>query len=103
MDNQIQLLLQQQLDRIEANTRLAAKTVLSVEEASVFTGLSKATIYKMTCLKKIPFYKSDGGKFTYFKKSDLEQWMTAHRVMTNLEAEQAALNYCVSNGKGGAV
>ena len=96
-------MLQEQLDRIEAYTRLAAKTVMTVDDASLFTGLSKPYIYKLACEKKIPHCKGAGGKLTYFKKSDLEQWMTAHRVMTNLEAEQAALNYCVSNGKGGAV
>ena len=40
-----------QLDRIERNTQLAAKNVLTLEDVAVLTGLSKSHLYKLTCYK----------------------------------------------------
>jgi excisionase family DNA binding protein len=46
----------------------------NVEQLSTFTGFSKAYIYKLTHLSKIPFYKPNGGKIL-FSKAEIEQWI----------------------------
>jgi excisionase family DNA binding protein len=71
-------------------------------DASLLTGLSKSHLYKLVCYKKIPHYKSDGGKLTFFDKSDLEAWQLQHRVKTADELKAEAENYCVTGKKGGS-
>lgn len=61
------------LDRLEVLTLLAAKSVLTLEEVCLLTGLAKSTVYKMTANRVIPHYHADGGKHLYFKKM---RWKT---------------------------
>lgn len=92
----------QKLQELQNLTLLAAKTALNMNDVALLTGLSKSHIYKLVCSRKIPHYKSEGGKLTYFNKQEVENWLLAHRVSTTEEAEQAAINYCVTKKKGGA-
>ena len=62
----------------------AAKEVLTLEEAAVFMGISRSTLYKMTHNNVIPFYRPNG-KLIYFEKSELLAWMRKNRVSTNEE------------------
>ena len=80
-----------QLDRIERYSLLAAKSVLNVEEAAMYLGMSPSYVYKLTMRNQIPYYKPNG-KVVYFKKDELEAWMTQNRVATAEETkEQQAL------------
>lgn len=78
----------EKLDRIERLSLIAAKPVLLVEEAAIFTGFSVQHLYRLTSSKQIPHYKKD--RKLYFKKSELEEWMLEHRVQTNEEIERQA-------------
>lgn len=93
------------LDRLETLTLLGAKSVLTLEEVCLLTGLSKSTIYKMTASRTIPHYRADGGKHVYFKKDEVEDWLTRNRVSSQTEDEQKAVNeyFCqkAKAGKGG--
>lgn len=82
---------------------VALKPVLTMDEATIFTGLSKSYLYKLTCRKLIPYYKNKGMKGIYFKREELEAWMTQERVATQGEIEQEAIKYTVTSGmkKGG--
>ena len=96
--------IEQRLERIEQLTLFAAKDALTMDDAAAYTGLSKSYLYRLVCEKKIPYYKSAGGKQTYFKKSELCDWLLKHRVSTTEEAQESAAAYCVSkprNGKKG--
>ena len=46
-----------------------AKEVLTLEEAAIFLGMSKSSLYKMTHNKVLPYYRPNG-KMVYFEKSD---------------------------------
>lgn len=87
------------LNQIKCSIMLQGKTALNMEEAATLTGYSKDHLYKLVCQNKIPHYKNDGGKYTYFNKAELESWLLAYRVNTQAEAEQAALAF--DNKKGG--
>ena len=50
------------------------KEVLTLEEAALFMGISRSTLYKMTHSSAIPFYRPNG-KLIYFEKSELLAWM----------------------------
>lgn len=85
--------------KLEKLALLGAKNVLNVEDLALLTGLSKSHIYKLVWAKKIPYYKNEGGKLTFFKKSEIEEWLCANRVPTMAEVEQQAIAYCVTNKK----
>lgn len=91
----------EQLDRIEKFSLLGAKDALTMDDAVVYTGLSKSYLYRLTHLKKIPYYKSVGGKQLYFAKRELNEWLLHHRVQATEEAEQAAAAYVVNNPRNG--
>lgn len=89
------------LDRLEVLTLLAAKSVLTLEEVCLLTGLAKSTVYKMTANRVIPHYHADGGKHLYFKKDEVEDWLTRNRVSSHNEDEQRAVEYFSKKQKGG--
>ena len=60
------------------------KEVLTLEEAALFMGISRSTLYKMTHKNVISFFRSNG-KLIYFEKSELLAWMRKNRVYTNEE------------------
>ncbi|WP_210466707.1 helix-turn-helix domain-containing protein [Rufibacter roseolus] len=67
----------QQLDARLQNIEsllLAQKTVLTFEEVSAYTGLSKSYLYKLTSAAGIPHFKPQG-KHIYFSKAELDQWL----------------------------
>ena len=92
----------EQLQELKQLATIGAKNALNMNDVALLTGLSKSHLYKLVCQHKIPHYKSEGGKLTYFNKQEIEGWLLAHRVPTDAEVEQRAVAYCVSNEKGGA-
>ena len=65
------------------------KEVLTLEEAALFMGISRSTLYKMTHKNVISFFRSNG-KLIYFEKSELLAWMRKNRVSTNEEVSANA-------------
>lgn len=84
------------LANIERMTMLAAKTVLTLDDASLLTGLSKSHLYQLTYRKEIPHYKR--AKLIYFDKAEIESWLKSNRVSTNDELEQVASDYLIKKG-----
>lgn len=78
----------ERLERIERLAALGAKLVLNTDEAAEFLGLSKSRMHHLTSARLIPHYRQ-GGRL-YFRKAELEAWLTAHRVMTETEVDAEA-------------
>lgn len=77
--------------------------MLTLEDVSLLTGLSKSYLYRLTCTHQIPYYKPNG-KQIYFDRAEIESWMKQNRVATQQEAEQAAIAYVVTGKqKGGGL
>ena len=91
MEQDINSTILARLDRIERLQELAVKTVLTIEDVSTLTGLSKARIYTLCSNRDIPHYKQ--GKL-YFKRNEVENWLTANRQPTRAEIESKAALYC---------
>lgn len=87
-----------QLDRIEGYARLAAKEVYTTEEAMLYTGLCRQTLYRLTCSRSIPHYKVGGT--LRFKRSELDEWMTHDRVATQKELDRKAATYTTLKNLG---
>ena len=84
-----------ELAELKRLTLLAAKNVLTIGDVATLTGISKSTLYKMTCRRELPHYKPSG-KLLFFDRCEIEQWALRNRVNTSAEAEQKALAYTVS-------
>jgi len=83
--------LDERLSRIE-NMLLSQKTVLNFEEASVYTGLSKSHLYKLTSTGGVPCYKPTGKKL-YFNKEELDEWMLRNKKLSQDEIDDKAENF----------
>lgn len=55
------------------------KKVLTLSEASDYTGLKESYIYRLTSSKQIPHFKPKG-KLVFFLKSELEAWLCTNNV-----------------------
>jgi excisionase family DNA binding protein len=79
------------------------KNVFTLAQAAAFLGISRSHVYKLCLQKKIGFYKSGGGKLSFFERQELEKWALSNRVKPQNEIETEAANYCITgNKKGGA-
>ena len=57
--------------------------ILSIEEVSELTGYKKATLYKLTHERKIPFHKpAHGGRRIFFKRAEINQWLESNCIET---------------------
>ena len=91
-------LILSKLEAIERNSLLAAKNVLTIDDAALLTNMSKSTIYKLTCSRQVPFYRPNG-KLVYFDRQELESWLKQNRVTTQAEADQQAIAYVMTHKK----
>lgn len=83
--------LSDKLDEIQALAAIAAKPVLGIAEAAIFTGYTMKGIYELTSGKRIPHYKKNGR--LYFRKDELEAWLTETKVLTRREIDSRAQTY----------
>lgn len=81
----------ERLDRIEHMIR-TNKTVLTIDDASEYTGLSRSYLYKLTAKGEIPFSKPRG-KLIYFSKEKLDQWLLSNNRKSKQEIRTEALEY----------
>lgn len=88
-------IIQSQLKQvIELLTKqnLLEKEFFTLEEAALYLGQSKSSLYKLTGKKEIPFYVP-GGKMIYFRKHELDTWIINSRVETIDGLEESIDNY----------
>lgn len=81
---------------IGKNVVLTQKEVLTLEEAAQYTGMKKSYLYKLTASKAIPHYKPNG-KNCFFRRTELEDWLTANPVATMEDLNGQARAYCMIN------
>jgi len=86
-----------ELQELKNLTLLGTKRALNMDDAVLFTGLSRSHLYKLCCYHKIEHWKSNGGKHTYFDKSELTAWMLHRRIKTDDELAAEAANHCISS------
>lgn len=87
--------LSRKIDRLEELTLIAAKNVLDLDEAVLLTGYSRGHLYRLTSRREIPHFKKD--RKLYFRKDELEAWMTETSIPTERELQSRAALYCVND------
>lgn len=80
--------LKKELERVK-NLVYSAKEVLNLEEAAMFLGISKSSLYKMTHNQVVPFYKPNN-KMVYFEKSELLKWLRQNPVASQAQISEEA-------------
>lgn len=85
----------EKLDRIE-NLIRTSKNVLTIEEASDYTGISRSYLYKLTANGDIPFSKPRGKKI-YFSREKLDEWLLSNQSKSKQEINNEALDYAFRN------
>jgi excisionase family DNA binding protein len=65
---------------------ITTKAVFNINELCLYTGFSKSHIYKLTCNKRIPFYKKS--KHLFFDRVEIENWLRSSRHATAEEIER---------------
>ncbi len=68
---------------------------MNIDQVSSFIDLSKPTVYGLTHIQKIPYFKASSR--LYFKKSDIVNWITSSKVNTKQELNQMADEYIFRN------
>ncbi len=81
---------------VAASTLIATKEVLTADEAARYMGVKVNYLYKLTHRGEIAHYKPNG-KMVYFKRTEIEAWLTSNRVSTSAELSDKANAYCMRN------
>ena len=71
---------------------LNAKEVWTSSDLIKYTGMSYSKLTKLTSSGTIPFYKPTNGSL-YFKKSEIINWITNHKVHSDQEADLFLKNH----------
>jgi len=89
------ILILERLDRLE-KLLVGSKEVLTFDEASDYTGISRSYLYKLTASGRIPHSKPNG-KMLFFEKSKLVEWLLQNRRKSKKEIEEEAIAYTFRN------
>lgn len=81
---------------ISDNIAICHKEVLTLDEAAQYTGMKKSYLYKLTSSRVIPHFKPSG-KTCFFRRADLENWLTSNPVATVADLNGQARAYCMIN------
>jgi excisionase family DNA binding protein len=96
MDEIIKKLTSIEQKIIEQN--LLQKEIINFSEACLYLDLSSSHLYKLTSANAIPCYCPQGKKL-YFKRAELDLWLTSHRNASSNEVAQQAANYITKRGR----
>ncbi|MDP4286232.1 MAG: helix-turn-helix domain-containing protein [Bacteroidota bacterium] len=86
--------IQNSLSQYQENTKLPE--LLNISQAAEYLNLAKQTLYGFTSNREIPFIKK--GKKLYFRKSDLDKWLSEGRKSTKAEINAAITETLISTG-----
>lgn len=91
---------QEEIDKlataIRDNIAICHKEVLTLDEAVQYTGMKKSYLYKLTASRAIPHYKPNG-KNCFFRRTELEDWLTTNPVATVADLNGKVQAYCMTN------
>ncbi|MBK9391750.1 MAG: helix-turn-helix domain-containing protein [Bacteroidetes bacterium] len=93
--NSIENLIKQKQFNSPSEEQSVIQQTMNLNQAAAYISLSKQTMYHHTSTRSIPHYKA--GKRIYFKKAELDQWLTKNRIMSRDEIEQEATNYIIKH------
>ena len=87
--------LTEKIDQLTKKIDAQGVQPMNVDQAAAYLSISRSYLYRLTSGGLIVHYKTAGGKQLTFLKSDLDKWLTAHRVAPRWEIAQG-LESCPS-------
>lgn len=86
--NSIEKLLQErnQTTNNVIRTEIKVHDIMNLVQVCDYISVSKSCIYKFTSCRTIPHFKT--GKRIYFKKIEIDEWLTKNKVKTREEIER---------------
>lgn len=75
----------------------ADKQIMDINQLAEYLKCSKSSLYKDTASRKIPHFKR--GKRVYFKKTEIDEWVTQLRIKTTDEIDLEATTYIIKRGR----
>lgn len=87
--------VEERLERIERLMLINTKSVLDTREVAMMLNMSESRVRHLVCERNIPHYKQ--GRTTYFKKSEIEEWLLHCRIPTNDEMSKRAATYTTTH------
>lgn len=78
-------------------TEILKKNVWNIEELSIYLRLSTDRCSRLAKERAFPSYKQNGRY--YFKREDIEAWLTTNRTASADELRSSAAMYALSNRK----
>lgn len=79
-------------EKVSERLAINTKAFLTTKEAAQYLQTSPSNLHKMTARREIPHYKP-GGKACYFKRSDLDKWISSCKVASKYEISMKANNH----------
>lgn len=95
MENQMIL---EKLNRLERLIVDSTKEIFNVDDLINYTGFTRSHIYKLVHKNVIPYSKPNG-KFLFFLKSEIDEWLLQNKSQSVSQIEQQALEYSFKNRK----
>lgn len=74
---------------------LYRKRLLTIEEASKISGVSKSYIQKLTASKQIPYSKPTG-KLIFIHRKDLERFLSSNYISSDKEIDSHVADYLIN-------
>ena len=98
MNNSIETLLAAILSELEQLPFKITpqKSVMDIEEFCSYSGTSRRYAYRLTSENRVPHYKPNGKKI-FFKRDEVDKWLTRGRVSTAEEIEEQATSHIIKN------
>ncbi|UYW01824.1 helix-turn-helix domain-containing protein [Flavobacterium agricola] len=87
-------LILEKLDYLEELILNNKKQILSVADLEKYTGFKKSSIYQLVHYNKIPYSKPNG-KQLFFQKSEIDDWLTKNKSLSNDQIQENALKYAL--------
>ena len=83
MNEEIKQYLETKFRELEAKILIQQKRVLNTDEAALYIGISKYTLYQMTSKGAIPFsrpeVKGKPSRYIYFDRLALDEWLLSNK------------------------
>jgi len=91
--------IETKLNRIMEILKIQNEEPLSFEQACIYLNFKRSYLYKLTHLKKIPFYRPNNKKI-YFSRAELNKWIFQNKSYSEQEIQAEAEDYIKERGVG---
>jgi excisionase family DNA binding protein len=75
---------------------IGVKQVLTSTEAARYLTISKSFLFRLTCERRIPFYRPNGKKI-FFSRPELDAWLLSNPIRTRDMISESAERYVRQN------